>query len=317
LSLDDTIEGRDAPERGDGTFASRFVTARDGLALHYRDYGDRLSPGLPVLCLPGLTRSSRDFHDVALRLSQDTRRPRRVISVDYRGRGLSEHDPEWENYTPLVELDDVLAAVTAAGLLHCAVVGTSRGGILAMLMAVRRPGILAGVILNDIGPEIEPRGLVRLKRMLAEATAPRNWREAVENAKRVARSQFPQFSEEDWMRVARLTYREIDGRPAVDFDPALAKTLDGIDVDSPPPKLWNQFAALGNIPTLAIHGAHSDILTPAVLEEMKTRKPDLETITVADQGHAPFLWEKDLLDRIADFVRRCDERAGGISRTSA
>ena len=133
----------------------------DGLRLHVAEYGDAISPWLPVVCLPGLSRNARDFHDLAVHLSTHRHRPRRVLAFDLRGRGGSEWDKDVAHYTPLVEMQDVLDGMAALGVDRAVVVGTSRGGIIAMLMAVARPSVLAGVVLNDIGPAIEPRGLAR------------------------------------------------------------------------------------------------------------------------------------------------------------
>src|SRR5215475_4793639 len=138
------------------TLGDHYVTARDGLRLHVREYGERAAPGLPVVCLPGLARTTADFEPLAAALAGDPRYPRRVLALDYRGRGLSDHDPNPDNYSIAVELDDVLSVLTARAI-GCAVfVGTSRGGLITMALAAARPGVIAGAVLNDIGPVIEP-----------------------------------------------------------------------------------------------------------------------------------------------------------------
>ncbi len=158
-------------------YADLFVSAFDGLKLYARDYGSRHAPALPVVCLPGLARNSADFHDLALALSRDERRPRRVLSLDYRGRGRSDYDRNWRNYDLKVELDDVLQVLTVAGIHEAAVIGASRGGLIAMALAAERPALLRGVVLNDIGPVIEGKGLARIRGYVGScprlATTPR------------------------------------------------------------------------------------------------------------------------------------------------
>src|ERR687898_1755817 len=144
-------------------FSDLFVSAFDGLRLYSRDYGPRFARALPVVCLPGLARTSADFHDLALALSQDGKRPRRVLALDYRGRGRSAYDRDWRNYDLKVELADVLGVLAAAGIEEAVFVGTSRGGLIAMALAAARPAAVRGAVLNDIGPVIEGRGLVRIR----------------------------------------------------------------------------------------------------------------------------------------------------------
>src|SRR5690348_6368664 len=143
--------------------ADHHVTARDGLRLHVRERGARTAPGLPVVCLPGLARTTADFEPLAAALAGDPARPRRVLALDYRGRGLSDHDPDPDNYSIPVELDDVLGVLTARAVGSAVFVGTSRGGLIVMALAAARPGVIAGAILNDIGPVLEPQGLMRIK----------------------------------------------------------------------------------------------------------------------------------------------------------
>ena len=145
----------------DTGFVSRFFSASDGLRLHARDYGPLASPALPVVCLPGFARTAADFHEVALALSQDEAKPRRVLAADYRGRGLSAYDSNWKNYDIRVELDDLLQVLVAAGIDRAVFIGTSRGGLLTMALAAARPAVIKGVVFNDVGPVIDARGLLR------------------------------------------------------------------------------------------------------------------------------------------------------------
>jgi pimeloyl-ACP methyl ester carboxylesterase len=274
----------------------------DGLALFVRDYGPRLSPRLPVVCLAGLSRNSRDFDQLGKVLAGDTERPRRVLAFDYRGRGRSAWDGSSDNYNPLTEMGDVLDGMAALGVPRAAVVGTSRGGIIGMLMAVARPTMLAALVLNDIGPTIEPLGLARLKTYIGRMPAPDDWADAERVLRRLHGAQFTGLSDADWQAYTRLTFHNDNGRPAGDYDPALARTLDGIEFDKPLPTLWKEFAAFASMPILVIRGENSDLLSPETVAAMAAAHPGLETITVAGQGHAPLLIHNQLIQRIAAFV---------------
>ena len=276
--------------------------SRDGLRLHVAGYGDPISPWLPVVCIPGLSRTARDFHDLAVRLSTQRHRPRRVLAFDLRGRGGSEWDKDVANYTPLVEMQDVLDGMAALGVGRAVVVGTSRGGIIAMLMAVARPSALAGVVLNDVGPAIEPRGLARIKTYIGRTPAPDDWDDAVRILRRLHGGQFAALGDEEWLAFARTTWRDEDGVPVSDYDPALGKTLDGVEFDRPMPSLWKEFGALSAFPLLAIRGENSDLLSAETVARMEKEHARFDQISVAGEGHAPLLIRNAILDRISAFV---------------
>lgn len=284
------------------------VSAGDGLQLHARDYGPLDSERLPVVCLPGLSRNCRDFHDLAIFLSSHKSKPRRVVSMDFRGRGGSGWDGDWRRYAPLVELGDVLDLLVAARIDRACFVGTSRGGIVTMLLGAVRPTAIAAAILNDVGPEIDGRGLLRIKNMLAAARSPRTWEEAVNLLRDAYQGHFPGIGQEGWEDFARKTFDDRDGRPVRAFDPKLMKTLEAVDYNQPLPTMWPQFEGLANAPVMVIRGANSDILAADTLARMRERRPDLKVLEVADAGHAPMLVAQDELVAIAAFVAAADDR---------
>jgi pimeloyl-ACP methyl ester carboxylesterase len=302
-----------AAARAQETFRDFRYVSRDGLRLCARDYG-RDQDRVPVVCLPGLTRSARDFHALALYLANHRQSPRRVASFDYRGRGCSEWDPNPANYAIAVEMADVCDGMTALGIPRAVILGTSRGGIIGMAMAFTQAPLVAGLVLNDVGPFVEPKGLVRLKSYVGRTPAAASWADAVRIQRRLHGSFFPAFKEEDWEAFAWLTYSERDGQPVSDYDPRLAEALSG-NVDEPGPNLWSEFRAL-RIPILAIRGANSDILSEATLQQMSI-EPASETVTVPDEGHPPQLRPGPLFARIAAFLERVDQveaSGGAISR---
>jgi len=281
-----------------------FTTSKDGLRLYARDYGSRLSPLSPVICLPGLTRNSKDFHELAMHLSA----VRRVLCLDYRGRGRSDYDPNSKNYSPLIEVADTFDVMTAAGISHGVIIGTSRGGILAMVMAVLRPTVLKGVVLNDIGAEIAVEGILRIAGYVGNMPDPKNWTEAVAVMKKVAQSHFPTLDSDEWMSFARKTFRDDEGRPRSDYDPELRHTLPKIisSSDADIPKLWPQFKALKNIPTLVIRGENSDLLTAKTVEKMHEAHEKMASITIKNRGHTPFLTEIEAVAAIEKLLIQAD-----------
>src|ERR1700688_2640023 len=285
---------------------STFISAPDGLRLHARCYGARSAPALPVLCLPGLPRTAADFDALGQALASDESRPRRVIALDYRGRGQSEYDRDPAHYNFQVELADALAVIAALDAARAILIGTSRGGILAMLLAAVRPTAIAGCVLNDIGPVIEPKGLMRIKGYVGKLPQPRSFEEAAEILRRLFDAQFPKLGPDDWLASARLTFKQVNGALVPAYDVNLAKTLEGVEFDRPLPPLWKEFDALTHVPVLVIRGANSDILSSVTVEAMRARRASLETIEVPDQGHAPLLADTDTIARVAAFAEHCN-----------
>ena len=282
-----------------------FYTARDGLRLYGRHYPSAAPQRRPALCLPGLTRNSRDFHDLAVFLA-DAANPlgRDVYTLDYRGRGRSQHDPEWRNYTLAAELADVLDFMTINGLHDAGVIGTSRGGLIAMLMASMRPTSLGAVVLNDIGPVINAEGLMRIVAYVGRVPLPTTWAEATELVQRLNERQFPDIQPHQWTDVARQWFNDENGRPVHSYDQNLARAISV--TTSELPSIWPQFEALSRLPTLVIRGALSDILSDDTVQEMRLRHPHLEALTVPQQGHAPLLRDRPTQSAIAEFLARAD-----------
>ena len=289
-------------------FKDAFYSAPDGLKLHARIYGTAGRDTLPVVCLPGLTRNARDFHELALILSGDAARPRRVVAFDYRGRGQSAYDPDWKNYAVPVEAGDIVAGLTALGVEHGVFIGTSRGGLIIHVLAAIRPAALKAVILNDIGPVVEGEGLAHIRAYLERAPKPRTFADAVAIQRAAHGPAFTALDGSDWERMVDALYRRDDGVPTLDFDPKLLNMLRDFDLNKPLPELWPQFDGLAAIPLLAIRGANSKLLSEKTLIEMARRHPDCQAVTVEGQGHAPLLETGALPQIIRDFISRAEQK---------
>ncbi|MBA5775831.1 alpha/beta hydrolase [Stappia sp. F7233] len=298
MTLTDT-----ACEGEEPAWTARQWRSRNGLRLSAREWfpaqGASAKP-VPVLCLAGLSRNARDFAPLAARLAGEGYR---VIAMDYRGRGASDRDPDWQNYSIPTEGDDIQLGLEAFGIAACAVVGTSRGGIHAMALAAQKPDLVRAIVLNDIGPKIEFEGLKRLSEIIGrEMTAP-SWEAAAARLRSLYADSFTGLSEGDWHRFARQLYVETDQGVVLDYDPALGNGLADLAPDSVP-DLWPLFSSLKNIPQMLIRAENSDILSNATLEQARSLKPELEVLTVEGQGHAPLLWTATEQDAVASFLNR-------------
>jgi len=274
-----------------------FWNSHDGLRLYARVY-ETPNPGSPaVLCLHGLTRNSRDFDDLASHL-QDRHR---VIVPDVRGRGFSARDPNPQNYQPGVYVQDLLGLLDTLNEKRAAVIGTSMGGLLAMMMAVGYRDRVRGIVLNDMGPEVDPIGLERIKNYAGRLPPPQNWNDAVAQTQFMFGEAWPDLSAERWSTLARRGFREDDsGAVRVDADPMIGEMLRA----APPAtaNLWPFWSAISGIPMLAIRGAHSDILSAATFSRMKKENPALAQLEVARRGHVPLLDEPECIAAIDDFL---------------
>jgi pimeloyl-ACP methyl ester carboxylesterase len=297
-------------------FVSRFFGAQDGLRLHMRDYGSPADPGLPVVCLAGLSRNAADFAPLAEALAGGAAgQRRRVVALDYRGRGLSDFDPDWRNYNVAVEGADIDAVLTAAEVHEGIFVGTSRGGLHIMSLAVRRPALLRAAVLNDIGPVIEPQGFTRIRHYLRHMSAPGSLADAVDCVTKIMSARFTALSDADFEAHARASFQKADGSFGLTYDPKLAKPLEDLDLDEPLPPTWPLFDALGDAPLLVVRGGNSDILSPATLIEMARRHKNCVTYIAEGQGHAPLLYDRASIGRIAEFVTKVE--VDGAARLSA
>ncbi len=281
-------------------FQERHYHAQDGCRLYYRDYGDPLSAPAPLLCLSGLTRNAKDFDVLARRLAGR----RRVVCPDYRGRGQSDTDPDWRKYAPKETLGDVRHLMIAAGLHRAVICGVSFGGLLAMALSVVAPTALAGVILNDVGPDLNPSGTERILDYLSRDHPQADW----ETATATMRQTFPYLSyktDEDWRRFTEASFREgADGQLHVDYDVNLVRPLRETHEQE---DIWRLFAALRRIPVLLIRGGKSDVLSEETVEKMVRVKPDLAYLSLAGVGHAPSMNEPESERAIDEFLRRIDD----------
>lgn len=280
-----------------------WYESADGLRLYARDYpGTEGSSLMPVLCMHGLTRNSADFEWIAAHLAKD----RRVISVDQRGRGLSDYDSNPANYTPATYVGDMFILLDKLKLEKVLIIGTSMGGLMAMLMANMQPARFAGIVFNDIGPELDPVGLDRIKNYVGKHREIRSWDDAVAQTREINEVAFPLYSDKEWLRFTKGLYREVDGVPQIAHDPAIAQAVLEADANAVPPDLWPLFTNMASMPMLLIRGAMTDLLALDCVEKMQTIAPGLEVVNVPDRGHAPMLDEPVAVAAIDDFFAGVD-----------
>ncbi len=288
-------------------FQDLYVTVRDGLKLHGRLYpaetGPTRGPIRPVVCLPGLTRNGRDFHELALSLSSGPK-ARDVYTLDSRGRGLSEHDKDWRNYVLPVEMQDAVDFMISQGLHDAGIVGTSRGGLITMVMAAAQPGLIGAAVLNDIGPVIEQKGLTRIAGYVGRTPLPGSWSEAAKLVRDMNAKAFPAIADDQWEPIARQLFNDKNGRPIPGYDAALGRSMSVLD--GPVPALWPQFEALKHVPVLVLRGETSDLLSAETVAAMAERHPKLAYRTVPGEGHAPWLRDAPTQAAIAAFFAETD-----------
>ena len=281
-------------------YAERRWVSHDGLNLFARDYaGASGEARLPVICLHGLTRNSKDFEEFAPHLAQSGRR---VLVPDVRGRGLSDRDPNPTRYAPKTYARDVLGLMDSLGLARAVFVGTSMGGIVTMALALIRTRAVAAAVLNDVGPEIAPEAVARILSYAGAKTRISTWDDAADYAQRTNGVAFPAHGRDDWQKFARRMFREGVTGPELDYDPAIAVAL------GPPGKVatllaWLLFRRLAKRrPTLLIRGALSDVVAPGTAARMQRKAPGLLRVEVPNIGHAPTLMEPEAIAAIEDFL---------------
>ena len=273
-----------------------YRSADDRLDLYARIYD---AEGPPLLLMHGLTRNSGDFEALAGHLAGKYQ----LIVPDQRGRGRSDHDPDPENYTPAVYVDDMFALIDGLKLGSIGMIGTSMGGLMAMMMAAMAPTRFNSLILNDIGPAVEATGLARIQSYIGRLAPFDSWQQAADHCRSVHGDIMIGFEAQDWLAFARHTCKETaDGKISFAYDPAISEGLSGSEQTVVPPDLWAIWDQLSALPTLVVRGALSDILSPATVAEMQRRHPNqFSAVNIANRGHTPMLDEPDALEAIDRF----------------
>ena len=279
------------------SYRELFWNSHDGLRLYARVYEGPSAAAATVLCLHGLTRNSRDFEDLAPHLQAHYQ----VIVPDVRGRGLSARDPNPQNYQPAIYIQDIVGLLDTVGAKRATVIGTSMGGLLGMMMGVGHRARIAGLVLNDMGPEVDPVGLDRIKGYAGRLPPPKNWDDAVAQTRSMFGSAWPNLSAQRWSVLTRRGYREDEkGQLSVDADPMIGEMLRAAPAATA--NLWPFWQALRGIPMLVIRGAQSDILSAATFAKMKLENPELMQLEVAQRGHVPLLDEPECIAAIDNFL---------------
>jgi pimeloyl-ACP methyl ester carboxylesterase len=274
----------------------RFV-APDGIGLAWEEEG----AGVPILCLPGLTRDNADFDDLAAALGGR----HRLIRLTFRGRGASDRDPEFLHYNPGREAEDVVAFLDHLGLDRVVVVGTSRGGLVALVLAAIAKQRLAAVLFNDIGPEVAPEGLAVIMTYLGIPPKAQTFPEVTAALKARMAPGFPGLSDARWETIARRWFTAPDGGVGLTYDPRLRDAVEALSAQ-PVADLWPLFDLLEGVPLAVVRGANSDLLSAATVAGMRARRPDLIVAEVPDRGHVPFLDEPEALAALEALIARAD-----------
>ncbi len=272
-------------------YEDRFWTSSDGLTLHYRNYpGPQEGRRLPVLCMHGLTRNARDFAALAEALSAT----RRVIVPEMRGRGMSDYAPDSDSYSPLTYVADVEKLLAEQGITRFAVVGTSMGGLMTMLMAAGQPGRMSAVVMNDIGPQVETAGLERISGYVGQGRSYPTWVHAARGLAEAHAAAFPGYDLDQWLEMAKRTMVvSQNGRIVFDYDMAIAEPF-AKPGNAAPPNLWPAFEALAGVPMLLVRGGLSDLISAETVAQMGARNPAMQVVTVPGVGHAPTLDEPEV-----------------------
>ena len=276
----------------------KYWTSRDGLKLHYRDYaGPANRP--PLLMLHGLTRNARDFESIAARYAGDWR----VIVPDFRGRGLSQWDPDSSHYTPPTYAADVMQLLDELGVESAVFLGTSLGGLVTMIIATVAAQRIAGTMLNDVGPELDLSGIDRIKSYVGKPVLFRDWDDVADRLQERSGDVHPTYDRAAWLQMAKRVCRQGENGVEFDYDMAIAEPFNSGNTGEVP-DAWPYYRALGGRPVLILRGALSDLLSDAALARMATEIPDVEVVTVPDVGHAPDLDEPAAVAAIDRLLER-------------
>ena len=272
-----------------------FYESDDGLRLYARDYPGPTVDAPVILCMPGLTRNSKDFADLANELQQS----RRVICPDQRGRGRSVRDTDPSRYHPERYARDMRTLLDVLHIPRLVVIGTSLGGLMALLLMATEPQRIQAAVLNDIGPEIDPRGVARIATYVGKTAPANTWDEAARQTMLINGEALADFNDDNWHAMARDLYVQEGNTPMLDYDPAIA---EGVNAGTAAPNLWPLFDSVGKRPMLVIRGQSSDILSMETLAEMSRRLPQLISLNIAGRGHAPTLNEPSARLAISKFL---------------
>lgn len=281
-------------------WSDHYWWSGDGVRLHARIYdGPGEAAGAPpVLCLPGLARNARDFEALAPHVAQR----RKVIVVEFRGRGESAYAKDPMTYVPLTYVQDVVALLDELQIQRFATIGTSLGGLVAMLMAASLPGRLVGAVLNDVGPELEAAGLARIRDYIGAGGSQPTWIHAARAFAELNAAVYPGYAIHDWLRLTKRTHRLTpEGRIVTDYDKQIAAPLRAPNSDGGV-DLWPAYQALGDIPVLILRGQYSDILSRAAAGKMTTKLPGARLVEITGVGHAPTMDEAEARAAIDAWV---------------
>ncbi len=274
-----------------------FFESNDGLRLYARDYPGPKPDSAVLLCLAGLTRSSKDFDGLATALCTSYR----VICPDQRGRGRSAKDHQPARYRPDVYVSDMARLLDVLAVPSVSVIGTSLGGMMGILLTVSQPGRVKTLIINDMGPVINPVGIARITSYVGKSAPVKTWADAIAQTKSTNGVAFPNYADAQWAAMARNLYIQEGTTPVLDYDPAIAQ---GFGAGTATPDLWSLFDAMPPLPLMVIRGELTDILSLETLAEMQRRRPQMQVAHVADVGHAPMLDEPAARAAIVSFLAR-------------
>lgn len=293
-------------------YTEQRYTSHDGLSLYYREYGQG---GQTIICLPGLTRNSKDFHEIATHLSTHYR----VLCPDLRGRGQSDRDPRWKNYHPGTYVKDCWKLLDDLKISKVIILGTSLGGLMAMIMAEQRPAHVSAVIMNDIGPQIDPVGYARILDYAGRQKPVTTWQEAAQQCADTYGTAIPDMPMSFWAEYVHRNFAENEnGEPVSEADPnigeamrnsvkltawlmrlrkwGILKKIAGVMIDP-----WDSFKSM-SMPCLVLRGELSDILSEDIVDMMQAVKPDLHRVTIPKRGHVPLLDEAESIQAIDSFL---------------